>query len=175
MLLCLPIVEGGEGFNPMNPDHFGIALWTWIILLIAIPFIWKAVMGPITRALSERDAKVVSAMEAAEKASAAAKESQLEVEKKLVEARTEAAKLVADARARAEIRERDLIATAERRAAELEEAARRSIGAERDKAIAQIREEVVDLSIQAAGRVIGRNVGSDDDRRMAREIVAQKR
>ena len=51
------------------------------------------------------------------------------------------------------------------------EAAQRSIQAEQDKAIAAIREEVVDLSMAGATAVLGRNVGGDDDRRMVSEMV----
>ena len=52
------------------------------------------------------------------------------------------------------------------------EGARSQIQAEQEKALASIRAEVVDLSIAAASKVISRNVGSDDDRRLVQEMVA---
>lgn len=174
MLLSLTIAAAEDGgFNPLNISYLSTALWTWIILLLALPAIWKMVMGPITRALDERDAKAQAAIVAAERASSEAQRAQAEVEKKLVEARAEASKMIAEAQRRAELRENDLMKKAERKAADLEAAAQRAIEAEREKAIAAIREEVVDLTIRAATRVIERNVGSDDDRRLVRDMVAK--
>ena len=49
--------------------------------------------------------------------------------------------------------------------------ARTTIEAEKDKALSAIRTEVVELSLNAASKVLGRNVGSEDDRRMVRELV----
>ncbi|MCK6446360.1 MAG: F0F1 ATP synthase subunit B [Planctomycetes bacterium] len=165
--------EGG-GFNPLDLSGGGGLFWTIIIFVVALVPIWKMVMGPITAALEARDDRARAAIDAAERASNEAQQARAEVAKKLEEARAEAMKLVADARSRAETRERELIQAAEAKAKDLEESARRTIQTEREKAIAAIREEVVDLSIQAAGRVIGRNVGSEDDRRMVRDLVAKK-
>ena len=40
-----------------------------------------------------------------------------------------------------------------------------------DEALAAIRAEVVELSLGAATKVLGRNVNSDDDRRLVQELV----
>ncbi|MCE9594754.1 MAG: F0F1 ATP synthase subunit B [Planctomycetes bacterium] len=174
-LSTIAALSEGGGFNPLDLSTGGGLFWTIVIFVVALVPIWKMVMGPITQALEARDDRAQAAIVAAEKASSEAQRAQAEVAKKLEEARAEALKLVADARARAENRERELIGAAETKAKELEESARRAIQTEREKAIAAIREEVVDLSLQAAGRVLGRNVGSDDDRRLVREMVGHKK
>ena len=46
--------------------------------------------------------------------------------------------------------------------------------AEQEKALAAIRGEVVDLSLNAASQVLGRRVDSDDDRRLVQELVSQE-
>src|SRR5438093_3106326 len=93
-----------DGFNPLNLAHGGGMLWTWIIFGASVPFIWKVVMGPVTRALAERDERTERAIAAAEKASADAREVRAELEKSLSEAQASAARLVAEARERAEAR-----------------------------------------------------------------------
>ena len=55
------------------------------------------------------------------------------------------------------------------------EGARTQIRAEQEKALASIRAEVVDLSIAAASKVIARNVGSEDDRRLVQEMVSDSK
>ena len=82
------------------------------------------------------------------------------------------AALMALARERAEARERDIVDSAKREAGAMIESARGAIQAEQEKALSAIRNEVVDLSLNAASKVIGRNVGSQDDRKLVSELVA---
>ena len=170
--LALVLAEGG-GFNPLDLSGFSNFLWTLVIFLLALFPIWKIVMGPVTRALEERDERSASAIAQAEQAAAAAQKAQAEVEVKRGEALAEASKLMAEARERAEAREHEIVEAAKVEAAGMVESARRAIQAEQDKALSVIRNEVVDLSIHAASRVLERNVGGEDDRRMVGEIVAR--
>jgi len=173
LALLAPAAEGG--FNPLDVAGAGNFLWTLIIFLVAAPFIWMVVMGPVTRALEERDGKASRAIAEAQKASVDAERARAEVEVALGEARAEAAKLISEARERAGVREKELIEAAKAEAAGLVEGARRTIQAEQQKAIAAIREEVVDLAISGAGKVLGRNVGGEDDRRLVSDLVGQVR
>mgnify|MGYP000582287301 CR=1 FL=1 len=169
ILLSAMAAEGG--FNPLDAAGGGGALWTWIIFLLALGPIWIFVMGPVTRALIARDDQAKRAIVQAEKANADAERARAEVEIKLGEARAEAAKLLAQARERAEVREREIVEAAKNEAHTLLEGARSSIRAEQEKALAAIRTEVVDLTLSVASRVLERNVGSEDDRRMVERLV----
>lgn len=170
-LAVLPLAASG-GFNPLDPSGGGLALWTWIIFLIALPPIWKVVMGPITRALEERDERAAQAIEAAERASREAEKARAEVEVKLGEAQAQAAKLLTEARERAEEREREMVEQARREAQAMIDRARADIEAEREKALLAIRDEVVDLSLEAASRVLRKRVDSAEDRRLVEELVS---
>ena len=86
-------------------------------------------------------------------------------------ANAEAKKTIQAATARAETRERDIIETAKKEADAMVTKARGEIQAERDKALAEVRSEVVGLTMKAATGVLGRSVGSEDDRRLAQDIV----
>lgn len=159
------------GFNLLDVGGIGNIFWTWVIFLFALYPMWKIVMGPVTRALEERDDHAVRAIQRAEKASAEAEAARAEVEVKLGEARSEAARLMNEARDRAEGREREIVEQAKSEAAAMVESARTQIQAEKEKALAAIRGEVVELSLNAAGAVIGRKVGDEDDRRLVQELV----
>lgn len=172
-LIPLAAAAEGGGFNPLDPSTFGGALWTLLIFLIAIPFVWKTVMGPISLALVERDERLAQAIASAEKASAEAAAAQAAVEVKLAEAQADAARLLSEARDRAEVREREIVEQAKKEASNLVASARTAIRAEQDKALAAIRAEVVDLSLHAASKVLGRTVGSEDDKRFVTELVRQ--
>jgi len=175
-LLILSAIEeghGGGGFNPFDPSGMGGILWTWVIFLAALLPIWKFVMGPITRALTERDDLARKAIADAKAASEEAEKARAEVEVSLGEARAEAAQFLAEARERAGVREREIVDEAQARAHEMVESARRTIQAEQAKALAAIRDEVVEISMAGASKVLSRNVGSEDDRRLVGELVGQ--
>lgn len=162
--------EGG-GFNPLDFTQLGIMIWTLIIFGAALFPIWKIVMGPVTRALLDRDRKAESAIAAAEEARRDTEKARAEVEAQLAQARVEAARTMEAARARAEVREREMTAEATQASEKLLERARAEIRSEQDKAVAQIRAQVVDLSLAAAGKVLERRVDSADDRRLVESLL----
>jgi F-type H+-transporting ATPase subunit b len=168
------LAEENPTFNPLDPAFGGISLWTWIIFLVALPFMWKVVMGPVTKGMQERDERAAQAITAAEEAKRGAEAARVEVERRLAEAQAEAGRMVEAARARAEARERELVEQAKKESAAMVERARAEIRNEQDKAIAQIRKHVVDLSLSAAGQVLKRRVDASDDRRLVEELVSAR-
>jgi F-type H+-transporting ATPase subunit b len=172
MLGTILLLAEEKGFNPLDPSQGGNMLWTWIIFLVVLPFAWKVVLGPVTRALEERDDRAARAIEQAERASQDAERARAEVEVKLGEAQASAARLLSDARERAEEREREIIGEAKRAAEALRDRARADIESARDQALQAIRDEVVELSLSAAGKVLERTVDTADDRRLAAGLVS---
>ena len=176
MIALLPLLleeQHGGGFNPLELSHIGNLLWTLLIFILALPVIWKCVMGPVTKSMLERDHRAERAIEAAQKASADAERAKVEVEAKLAEARGEAQRIVAESRARAEAVGKQVEAASREEAGKLVEQAKREIGVEREKALAAIRSEVVELSLSAASAVLKRNVFSEDDRRLVSDMVVK--
>ena len=171
--VLLRAAEQGGQFNPFDPAQGAGALWTWVIFGVALFFMWKFVMGPVVRAREARDGAVRKAIEDAERASRDAEAARADVEVSLGEARAEAVRLLAEARERGSVREREIVEDAEKRSHAMIEAARRAIRAEQDKAIAAIRDEVVELSLASARAVLERNVGGEDDRRLVSQMVSR--
>jgi F-type H+-transporting ATPase subunit b len=161
------------GFNPLDVGGAGNFVWTLVIFLAAAPFMWRVVMGPIAKALEERDHKASAAIEQAQAASKAAEAARAAVESKLAQAQVESQRMLADAQARAGARERDILAQAESQARAQLESAKAAIEAEKKKALATIRAEVVELSIDGARAVLKRNVGGEDDRRLVADLVGK--
>lgn len=171
--LILPVLAEEGGLDFFDPAGAGNLIWTVVIFVIAVPFMWKMVFGPVAQALEERDDHQARAIAAAEKASTAAEAARAEVEVKLGEAHAEAQALMAAARERAEAREHEILAAAKDEATAMVEGARKAIRAEQDKAISTIRSEVVELSMSAASQVLERQVTGDDDRRLVESIVSK--
>jgi F-type H+-transporting ATPase subunit b len=170
--LTFALSSEGGGFNPLDPENGGVAVWTWLIFLLSLPFIWKVVMGPVTKALEARDEAAAKAIVDAQAAKSGAEAARAEVEAKLAEARTQAARIVEEARVRAEVREKEILETARREAQATSQRAQAEILAAQDKALGAIRAQVVNISMSAAGSVLRRKVDANDDRRLVEEIVA---
>ncbi len=92
-------------------------IWTILIFLIALPFMWKFVFGPITKALETREDQTRDAAAAAEEARGEIERMKAGIQEDLENARREAAEQVNAAKARAADREKELLAAAKEEAA----------------------------------------------------------
>jgi F-type H+-transporting ATPase subunit b len=95
-----------------------------------------------------------------------------EHKKLLAEARTQAHGLLVEARTSAEKERALAMEKTLQEQQQMLERARRDIGAERDRAIAELRREAVDLSLAAASKLIGERLSSDTDRKLVQEYLA---
>lgn len=166
------VSEGGEAFNPLRLTDFTNAVWTIVIFAASLPLMWTIVWGPMARVLEQRDAQADQAVRAAEAAKAAAEQARADVENRLTQAQKESAKMIADARAVGEAQGREVLAAAQDEAQRTLERAKAEIEREKSKALSEIRETVVDLTLEAATKVVGRSFEDADQRRFVEEFVS---
>lgn len=174
MLHSLILLAGGDG------EHVGIAgmfdvgqssfFWTLAIFLLSLPFMWKMVFGPITKALQEREDASREAARAAEAAREETERMKAAIQADLDAARQEAAKQVAEAKARAAEREQELMAAAKAEAERERTRARQEIDAALATARESLRRESVALAVQVAERVIAREFSNEDQARLVTEF-----
>jgi F-type H+-transporting ATPase subunit b len=150
----------------------GLMIWTVIVfvalLLILRKFAWPALLSAVEareRALEEQLAE-------AERNRAEAAALLAQHQKLIAEGRASAQALLGEARAAAE-KERALAMEKTRQEQEeLLERARRDIAAERDRAVAELRREAVDLSLAAASKLMGERLNTDSDRKIVQDYLA---
>ncbi len=109
----------------------------------------------------------------AEEAEERARELAQKQEQVLAEARAEAQKLLADARAAADNVKNDLMRQAQEEIAAEKDRAKKEIGLERSKAIDELKQVTVDLTLEASARLLRRELRDEDHRRLAREVVEE--
>ena len=168
-LAALP-AEGG-GFNPFEFAE-GALFWTLVIFVLSLLPMWKLVFGPITKALAERDQAVVDAAKAADEARAQAESAVAQARDEREQARAEAKTMVQEATARAERQAQEAQKNAKAEAERLLAKAREDIEAEKRRALIEIRQEVVDLTIRSTGQLLHTNVDDDAHRQMVTRFVA---
>jgi F-type H+-transporting ATPase subunit b len=143
----------------------------WIIVaalnfLILFVILATVAFGPLRKMLEERRERIEQGLKDAEQARRDRESAETERLAALQEARRESNEILARAQKVAQdSREADIAATK----AELErmrQQAAAEIDAEKQRAIAEIRTEVVDLALRAAGRVVGETMTDDRQRRL---------
>jgi F-type H+-transporting ATPase subunit b len=171
------VAHGSFALAQEEPSGLQINLF-WVIVS-TLNFIFFAVLlywlfgQPLTRLLTERRARVEQGLRDAEQARKDRDSAEAERVATLQEARREANDILTRAQKVAqESRDADIAATK----AELErlrERATAEIDAEKQRAITELRGEVADLALRAAGRVVGETISADRERRLVEEFLAE--
>ncbi len=151
----------------------GFALLAQIVNFVLILFLLnRLAIGPITRILAERRQRIEQGMRDAEEAKVARERAEEERVAALQEARREANEILARAqRVAQETREQDIAAT-RTELDRLRQQATAEIEAERERALADLRAEVADLALAAAGKVVGETMTDARQRRLVEEFLA---
>ena len=149
----------------------GLFLWTIVTFFIVLAILkWKA-WGPLINALDKREEDIREALASAEKARQDAEKASSEYEDMMRKAQAEAQQIVSEGKAAGERVKNDIQSAANDKANEIIEKAKAQIDAERRKAIQEIKSSVVDLSMDAAAKVIERNLDSDDNRKLVDQAL----
>ncbi len=158
-------------------DSFGInglsLLWYLILFGAVFYLLRRYAFGPVTAMIDKRQADINRALDEAQEALASVKKNREKAEVILWDASQEAQEMVR----RAERAANDIQSDARREAKLQQEVmiakARTEIEQERLAAIAEIRKQVVDLALVAAGTVIRENLDAEKNRRLAEQTIQQ--
>lgn len=158
-------------------DSFGVnvlsLLWYAILFFAVFYLLRRFAFGPVTAMIDKRQAAINHALDEAQEAVAAVKRSRERSEQILAEASAHAQEIVRRAeRAAGEMHE-DARREAKVQADAMVAKARTEIDRERLAAIADIREQVVDLALVAAGKVLRENIDGAKNRALIEQTVAQ--
>ena len=173
MLLAL-IQEEAAHAGPASPFevNFGLIFWTWLVFIALLLVLKRFAFPAILKATEERERTIARQLQEAEKANTEAKALLEENRKLLAQSRTQAQSMVAEAKAAAEKERAAAIEKTRKEQDELLARARRDISAERDKALADLRREAVDLSLAAAAKLIGQRLDSSADKALVESYLA---
>jgi F-type H+-transporting ATPase subunit b len=153
--------EGGGVFS-VNP---GLSLWASVVFLALLWILHRFAWGPILAAIDAREQRIQGALDEAASQRDEAARLLVEHKSQLADARRQASEILAEGRAAAERLRKELEEKARVEAQGIIEGARREIVREKDRAIAELRKESVDLALAAAGKLIHEQL--DDERHRA--------
>jgi F-type H+-transporting ATPase subunit b len=155
----------------------GIDAWGLAVQLVAfIVFIylfWRYALGPITNMLDDRSRRISESMAAADEMKAEMARASVRNEEILAEARQQAQQIISQAR---EVSE-STISRAQQEAGEQAEEylsrAQATLRQETEQARLQLRQELADLAVMAAGRIVRKELDPAAQSRIIEETLAE--
>lgn len=163
----------GHGEGPVNllDPNVGLMFWTVIIFVILLAVLWKWAFPAILGAVEERERALEAALADAKRDRDEAAALLAEHRAQLEASRADAQRLIAEGRAIGEKLRTEMLEETRQEQQALLERARRDIEGERDKAIADLRREAVDLAIAGASKVIEKNLDDQANRRLVEQFL----
>jgi F-type H+-transporting ATPase subunit b len=176
---CIQKLESGgtiddcqKAPSPLKPENNEI-IWGSLAFLVLLVAMWKWGVPAVRNMERQREERIRNDLESAEKTRIEAEEEKRSYDAQLADARNEAGRIIDEARQAAEVVRRDLIARAEEDAREIRERATADIANQTTQAMAQLRAEVAQLSIDLAGRIVERNLDTDTNRQLVENFIDQ--
>jgi F-type H+-transporting ATPase subunit b len=156
-------------------EFLGINLWTALftllntltVIYVGTKFLFKPVMDIIAQRQTEIDEMYAEADQA--KTNAAAMEA--EYKQKLSAAQDTSERMVKEAVARGQNREEEIIRNANAEAVAILDKAAADIAQEKKKAINDAKNEISDLALAIAGKVVGRSLDGQDQAKLVDEFI----
>ena len=157
-----------DGLLKVSP---GLLLWTIITFIVLLLILWKAAWKPVVEALDARAEKVRSDIESADRARQDAEKLLTQHKEMMQQARSESAAIIADGKSAAENIRNEIIDKANSDAKDLSERVKKEINLAKDKALSEIKAEVVILSTEIAAKIISKNLNPDDQKVLVQETL----
>lgn len=177
-LACFATVDLRPAFAADEPGGGGLltvdgGLMFWTLVVFAVLFYvlrryaWPVLLG----AVEARERAIAEQLAAAEQQRGEAEALLEEQRKLLADARAEGQELIAMARGVGEKEREQILERARNEQEALLERARREIASERERAVRALRQEAIDLSLAAAGRLLEEVVDSPTNRRIVEHYL----
>jgi len=159
--------------NPLVQPDPGLYIWTIATFLILLVLLAKFAWRPLLEALEKRQESIRQSLDDARQARQELERLQAESQRILAQARTEAEAIVARTRDDANRLREELRQKAQQEAGGILRNAEKQIELETARALQQIRQEAVDLSVAIASKLLQRNVTREDNERLIDETFKQ--
>ena len=158
--------------NPLVQLDPGLFIWTILTFLLLLTVLAKFAWKPLLKMLKDREEMIRNSLYDAEKAQAELARLNFEGEEIINKARSEAQEILSQGKASAAKMREDTLNDAKEKAKLITEDAQKQIQVEKEKAIAEIKGEVVNLSLSVAEKLIKKNLSREDNKALIDESLS---
>lgn len=146
-----------------------VQLLAFIVLLLVVFFVGYK---PVKKMLAKRRDGVNQMIEDARKDKATAHAAALKADQTIEDGKTEANRILAEARKQAEAEREQIVAKAEEEAEAKRRRADEEIAQAKEASKEEVRQQIIDVALLAAGQVLGREVSDEDNKRLVNDFIA---
>lgn len=154
---------------------FTVDVWTvvftWVNMLILFTVMKKLLFKPVMNILDQRDAEIKKIYDDANEANEKAVNLEKEYSEKMAQARDEAGEIIKQATLTAQKREKEIIESAHEQVAAMTRRAETQIEQERKKAYQEIKDEISDISVAIAGKMVQREITAADHEALISQFI----
>lgn len=156
-------------------EFVSLTPWTMIFevvnLLIVTLILKRFLFKPVNAVLEQRQAEIGGMYQKAEDAQKEAQALKQAYDERMSGARREADELIAAAQDSARRRGDEIVENARGEAVQLRRRAEEDIELQKRKALREVRDELADMAVDIAGRVVEREVTREDHDRLVEEFI----
>jgi F-type H+-transporting ATPase subunit b len=170
-LLAALQAAAAEGKGGITDINLGLTIWTIVLFAIFAGLLTKLGWKPMLDMIEAREKGIVDSVEDARRARDEAAALLAQHKELLREAGQQREAMMKQALADAEQLRANLTSQAKAEGARLMEKAREQIQREKDIAVRDLRAQVADLAIQAAGKIVTSSLTPDTQRKLVDEFL----
>ncbi len=156
-------------------SFIGVNFWTALAILLNTLLIYvvgkKFLFGPIQVMIAQRQQEIDDMYTAADTAKADAQQMQAQYRQQLADAQNTAERLVKEATARGQAREEEILRQANAEAGAILQKATADIAQEKKKAINDAKDEISNLAMDIAGKIVGRELDGQDHAALVDQFI----
>jgi F-type H+-transporting ATPase subunit b len=169
------VVEGAHEIAKSDPFSGSLAtsIWSVAIFLLLVLILGVFAWAPILESLKKREDHIRSSIEDAENARKEADASLAAYKDQLAKATAESAVIIEQARGDAKRLSEELATAAKADVETIKERATAEIAAAKQQALREICDQVSDLSISIAEKVIGKSISADEHRQLIDDSLSK--
>lgn len=146
-------------------------IFTWVNMFILFTVMKKLLFKPVSNILDQRDAEIKKIYDDANQANEKAVTLEKEYSEKMAQARDEAGEIIRQATLTAQKREKEIIESAHEQVAAMTRRAETQIAQERKKAYQEIKDEISDISVAIAGKMVQREITAADHEALISQFI----
>lgn len=158
-------------------SFLGVDIWTSLFTLAntAVLFLVlkKFLFGPVMKMIQDRQKEIDDMYSAAGTAKSEAAALQAEYQEKLSAAQQTSERIVKEAVARGQSREEEILRQANAEADAIRAKAASDIAREKKKAVNDAKDEISDMALTIAGKVVGRELNGEDQAAMIDRFIEE--
>ncbi len=156
----------------MTPEG-GTLFWTALTFIVLLIILRKVAWHPILRMLEDREHRIRESLDKAEKARIEAEKTLSNQAEIIKSAQKSAQEIIAKSQKSAEMVKEDIIKQAHLEADKMLQKAKRDIELSRDRAIEDIKDLAIELSMTATEKLIGRTLDKQDHKQLISESLTK--